>query len=339
MEKISIIIPVHNEELYVKQCIESVLSQSYQNLEVIIIDDGSQDQSLSICQELSLADGRIRLFSQANSGVSAARNCGLDVATGEFVFFLDGDDAVHPFLIEELLRKMKKYDAAISMCNCRKVDDRQMEDIKGEFPECNNTCQCRIGDNIESEVWFHLTYSDELSGIGGKMIRRNTIGSMRFDEGLVYGEDTMFLYSLISKGIRIVYLELEWYYYRQHEKSITHSDDIKMNGGYLECTKIIRDMEYDKKNNSFASYWEKRVVKKMINISFLIKKNRDKKEWRKFRKLMIAESGHPLFHTLESGEKILFWVSLFSQPLYNLWIHGIRYYLWKILRAMEKTVT
>jgi glycosyltransferase involved in cell wall biosynthesis len=106
---ISIIIPVYNAEKYIKRCLLSVQNQTYQNLEIIIINDGSQDQSVNICQEIAKKDSRISFYSQNNKGVSSARNYGLKLATGDYVYFLDSDDYIIPTCIEKLVSVLKKY--------------------------------------------------------------------------------------------------------------------------------------------------------------------------------------------------------------------------------------
>ena len=102
MKRVSVIIPMYNAESYIRQCIHSVISQTWDNLEILVIDDGSTDRSLEICEELGRIDGRIRILTQKNRGVSAARNRGMEAAVGEYVFFLDSDDAIHPLLIEAM---------------------------------------------------------------------------------------------------------------------------------------------------------------------------------------------------------------------------------------------
>ena len=110
---ISIIIPIYNRQELIEECIASVFAQSYQNFEIIIVDDGSSDNTYKICHSLAEADPRIKLFAMDHGGVSAARNKALDVATGEFIFFLDSDDVIHPSLLEALVTGMKKNDANI----------------------------------------------------------------------------------------------------------------------------------------------------------------------------------------------------------------------------------
>ncbi|MEG2700812.1 MAG: glycosyltransferase, partial [Hungatella sp.] len=100
---ISIIVPVYQSEKYLNQCIESILKQTYGNLELMLVDDGSTDHSLAICREYADRDARVKVIHQENHGVSAARNAGLRQASGDYLMLIDGDDYIHPYMVAELL--------------------------------------------------------------------------------------------------------------------------------------------------------------------------------------------------------------------------------------------
>lgn len=129
MEKVSVIIPMYNSEGYINRCIRSVINQSYSNLEIIVINDGSTDGGLELCKKLGLTDERIRIFSQGNEGVAKARNKGMDMATGKYLFFLDSDDAIHPLLLEELVWQMEDKHADIGLCEYAKLYAVWMENV------------------------------------------------------------------------------------------------------------------------------------------------------------------------------------------------------------------
>ena len=111
---ISIIIPVYNSSLYLCDCIQSVLQQTWKNFELILVDDGSQDESKSICKKISSTDNRIPFIEQKHKGVSAARNAALEVAAGKYLFFLDSDDVIHPCLLETLYTVLYKTNAVMA---------------------------------------------------------------------------------------------------------------------------------------------------------------------------------------------------------------------------------
>ena len=113
---ISIIIPVYNVEIYIEQCLDSIKKQSYQNFEVIIVNDGSQDNTESICKKIAQSDARFKYFSKENGGVSSARNFGLDNANGHYITFIDGDDWVDPNHLEILIKSITENNSDIAIC-------------------------------------------------------------------------------------------------------------------------------------------------------------------------------------------------------------------------------
>ena len=116
-EVVSIVIPIYNVEAYLKQCLETIVNQTYPNLEIILVNDGSPDKSEEICKEFFKRDSRIRYVRQVNGGLSAARNTGIDLATGDYITFVDPDDWVTEDYVETLYTQLKKYEADVSIAN------------------------------------------------------------------------------------------------------------------------------------------------------------------------------------------------------------------------------
>ena len=116
-EVVSIVIPIYNVEAYLKQCLETIVNQTYPNLEIILVNDGSPDNSEEICKEFFKRDSRIRYVRQVNGGLSAARNTGIDLATGDYITFVDPDDWVTEDYVETLYTQLKKYEADVSIAN------------------------------------------------------------------------------------------------------------------------------------------------------------------------------------------------------------------------------
>ncbi len=123
-ELISVIVPVYNVEPYIRKCIDSILAQTYNNLEILLVDDGSTDRSCEICDEYAASDSRIRVTHQANGGLSAARNAGLKMARGNLIGFVDSDDYIDKTMYEKLYRIMKEHEADISICAIEAVDEQ-----------------------------------------------------------------------------------------------------------------------------------------------------------------------------------------------------------------------
>jgi glycosyltransferase involved in cell wall biosynthesis len=320
MKNISVIIPMYHAEAFIRQCVRSVQDQSEQSWELIIIDDGSTDLGPAICEELGREDDRIRLYRQENRGVSHARNRGIDLAEGKYVFFLDSDDMIHPRLLEEMLEQAEEYDCKLVFCGYTLSD--------GSPPGggVNAHLQWQTAEGREVQGWFHKKYINEMSGIGGKLINREAIGALRFDEGLANGEDTYFLYQLVCKGIRSAYTSNGWYYYRMHQESVTHSENTRKADRYYECSRRIRDSEYRKGNLDYALTWE-------ILLTGQIEKNhaaqrrapkpgscgqRSKCEdsSKQLCKIATAERRHPMFRRMYLSNKVLFYSCFYCYPLY-----------------------
>ena len=200
-ELISIIVPVYNSESYIGGCIESVLNQTYPYFEVILADDGSKDKSRDLCESFCRKDERVRLLNLEHRGVSAARNRAMEAARGEYLFFLDSDDVIHPQLLEALLGLLRRDHAAIATetrfyagggAFRKPTEWRQEEDCTGEsmYLDCDAAIDYRNFGSPETTLYV----------IGGKLISRNALGQVRFNEKLTHGEDTLFLYELIAAG-------------------------------------------------------------------------------------------------------------------------------------------
>lgn len=329
MKKISVIIPMYNGEAFIGQCIRSVADQAYRNLEIIVVDDGSTDGGASVCAELMETDVRIHLCRQENRGVSAARNQGIDVATGEYVFFLDSDDAIHPLLLGEMLGRAEEDHAQLAFCGYRKTDSCRMGTI---LAETSGLAQARwlTADEAETEEWLHVKYTDTFSGIGGKLILREAIGNLRFDRELTNGEDTFFLYQLVKGGVRSVYCLEEWYYYRVHGQSVTNSAGTARGMRYFESARRIRDGEYESGHADYAMRWEILVVDQ-IRRNYAAQKSRDAEKaiairehsslWehsslRELRRIAAAERRHSMFRRICFSDRVLFVCCFACYPVY-----------------------
>ncbi|WP_210669874.1 glycosyltransferase family 2 protein [Helicobacter fennelliae] len=207
---VSVIIPIYNVELYLKECLDSVIYQSYQNLEILLINDGSTDKSGDIAKEYASQDKRIRYFEQENQGQSVARNKGLDYVNGEYIYFLDSDDWIDLGYIEELVRKSDKQNTAINT-NRVLFNTKIQERITTSFyPKKNGSFKlnpCSI-DNLS----FYVTNSL----FKYKIIQKYSI---RFPIGRSNAEDSDFLYRYICFAPYIIFYQGSIYHYRQRQDS------------------------------------------------------------------------------------------------------------------------
>ena len=317
MEKISVIIPMYNSETFIRQSVDSVSSQTYPFLEIIIIDDGSTDRSMEICKELKRKDSRICLLAQRHQGVSSARNQGIESATGKYIFFMDSDDMVHPYLLEKFVGIAEKYQTELTACAIKRWNDHCIsKKVDKIFKEVGKSNWEISKDGKESEEWFHKKYFKDLTLIGGKMIRRDCIGTLRFDERLPNGEDTLFIYDLICKNIRIACLEQKWYFYRIHLQNTSQSSQIIGGKQYYEASRRIRDREFRKGQISYAIEWEKLLIFKMRQRFSVLKKEKKREECDRLKKNAVAERDHFLFRKLDISIKILYFCCFYFYLFY-----------------------
>lgn len=225
--KLSVIIPVYNRADILTDCIRSLQTQTVSDFEILLIDDGSTDDTLSLCHKLTREDDRIHVLQQKHSGISAARNRGLDAATGEYIFFVDSDDAVHPLLAETLLLAMETQGAAMGGSryhNVRHEDWHTLGDLIARTAGPGETSLLTNLEAINATCWGNTPFS----AMGGVVIRRDWIGTTRFRTDLYIGEDQYFLYENLLKGSGVIFLTPSWYYARIHPEAA--SNDYTLNG-------------------------------------------------------------------------------------------------------------
>ncbi len=213
---VSVIIPAFNRQDYITQCLQSVLVQSYENFEIIIIDDGSTDQTLEICKTMAQTEPRIKLYHGTHQGVSAARNIGLDVAQGEYVFFVDSDDMIHPRLLETLVAGMKSSDAAMGGTAGRNIPQSQWEYASEKVRSAVKPGETEYY-SFEDALQKMLTEETPFSVMGGVIMRRDWIADTRYRTDLSIGEDFYFSYQNLIKGTGVVFLKQKWYFNRIHD--------------------------------------------------------------------------------------------------------------------------
>lgn len=230
--KISVIIPVYKVEPYLRQCLDSVVDQTYKNLEIICVDDGSPDKCGTICDEYAKKDSRIRVIHRENGGLSAARNSGIDIATGEYICFIDSDDFVSKSFVKYLYTLIKKYKADISVCPLiRYISDNKIDKGKGFVEDCVDS------SGALSRIFSENRYIGVVAC--NKMYSRKLFDSIRYPEGKFY-EDSGTTYKLFLESKKIAFGEYAKYYYRVARKGqITTSGYEKK----LDKVKFLYDMK------------------------------------------------------------------------------------------------
>ena len=211
---VSVIIPIYNVEQYLCQCLDSVLAQTYPDLEIILVDDGSPDRCPAICDDYEAIDRRIRVIHKVNGGISDARNAGLESSCGEYIFFLDADDYLAPECIAELVSASESGALAISGYVLDFSDEGKIEEAAQAYGEYSS-----LIDYLDD---FHRLFATKFNFAWGKLYRRDIIRSndIRFRVGVSLAEDMLFnldYYRYCNYGFNAV--RYGGYYYRQHGSS------------------------------------------------------------------------------------------------------------------------
>ncbi len=213
-ETISIIIPVYKVEAYLPKCIESILRQTYRDLEIILVDDGSPDRCGEICDQYAGKDERIRVIHKENGGVARARNDGIECATGAYISFIDSDDWIAENAYEILYQGLKQYGADCAVGRCVTVYDR--DGVLKPRENKASAVKCETSD----EAMRHVLLNG--SAVWNRLFKREVFREIRFPVGRVNDDEVVALHAYGECG-RIVFLNQDTYYYRIRQNSITTS--------------------------------------------------------------------------------------------------------------------
>ena len=240
-ELISVIVPVYNGEKYLPVCMESLLNQTYRDLEIILVDDGSADGSPALCDGYAARDPRVRVIHQQNQGVSGARNTGLDRATGTYVAFVDADDYVEQDYFQRLYEGLAANGADIASCDYKEVCNGSVLESRIPFVASSRVIADKTG-YFEDMILAREAY---WSTITSKLFFRELIGDTRFCGDFKYGEDHVFLFELFSKVPKVCQDTYQGYYYVRNESSATLSRNAS---NVFRCENEMRMCEYKLRN-------------------------------------------------------------------------------------------
>lgn len=211
-EKISVIVPVYNVEQYLERCVDSIINQTYTNLEIILVNDGSTDNSGKLCDELAKKDERIRVIHKENGGLSDARNRGIDESESDLVGFIDSDDYIDSDMYEVLLKNLNDTDADLSMC--------ALYDVYNNTPEAQVTNKETW--ELSSEQAIKMVMEAKILSVTAvnKLYRKSLFSDLKFEVGKI-AEDAFIMIKLLDKCEKIVATNEKKYYYVHRENSIT----------------------------------------------------------------------------------------------------------------------
>lgn len=229
MAEVSIIVPVYQVENYIRQCVDSILSQTFTDFELILVDDGSKDGSGQICDEYAGKDERVKVIHQENGGLSEARNTGMDQMVGNYFMFVDSDDYIAPTMVEKLYKSILSEDADIAVCNFLYYFEN---DKKKSF-------STRVKSEILSgKEIFYRRKNERNYGIWtvawNKLYKSGTFGKVRFPYGK-YHEDEFWANEIYQMDITVIIIPECLYYYRQRDNSIMGKKCIARNFDIIEA--------------------------------------------------------------------------------------------------------
>lgn len=321
MPTISIIVPVYNIEQYLSKCIGSILNQTFDDFELILVNDGSKDNSREICNNYAKVDKRIKVFHKENGGVSSARNLGLDMATGKYVGFVDGDDIIHKEMYFILYSNIIRHNSEIAVC-----EEKEIEDVTEKY-------DVSYVENFEIEVLDNRSALENLYKIKNifahpvnKIYDGKIFNDIRYPEGKIY-EDQFVAPQILHKASRIVYVKSKLYFYIQREGSIVNSkfSPEKFDKVYaLECNHKFFAQINECKLMNIA---QKKYVDTLIWSDYIARKELVgiEKELDKLKK-SLSENMKSIFKNplISKKQKIMLMLYCFNPSLHYKIINSIR---------------
>lgn len=208
---ISIIVPVYNSEKYLKRCIESILSQTYKDWELILVNDGSSDKSGVICELYVKLDSRIHCFHQKNAGASIARRNGIEHSKGEYISFMDSDDYIDPLYLETLFNALKEHNVYISSCDISK--HKENAEIE--------KCRTQQGTVLEEKGLLNRFFNYDFWGFPGKLYHRKVFEDV-YIPPYTLNEDYVVMLQIFNKYKRMAFVDTPLYHYLIHENSLSN---------------------------------------------------------------------------------------------------------------------
>lgn len=297
-ELITIIVPVYNVEQYVARCLKSIIDQTYRNLEIIVVDDGSTDKSGTICDEIAHSDYRIKVIHKENGGLSDARNVGLEIAKGKYIGFIDSDDYIEPDMIECLHNSCIEHQADISVCGrvCEMEESSQkynlFSDFSGVLTSNEAIKDLLIQKNCDSAAW-------------DKIYKAELLRDIRYPKGIIH-EDLNVTVRLFAQCKRVAFTGRTLYHYRVRNGSICNQkfSDKKFDLYTQSC--LVRDFinEDHSALNKEADFF---VWRNFMALLYSAKRteNCDKFQIKRLKKILVKESRRALHNPYVTTKNIV----------------------------------
>lgn len=297
---VSIIVPIYGVEKYLAKCIESIMNQTYTNIEIILVDDGSKDLCPQICDEFQKKDTRIKVIHKKNGGLSDARNVGISKATGDYISLIDSDDFVSPTFIEDLLILLTKENCDIAICDYYMFSN---QDFKGTNTVSTNGCNYFNGKKEIMNNFFNKRCGKTVVA-WNKLYKRELFNNVYYPVGKNY-EDEATTYKLFYNAKKVGYLDKQLYYYLQREESIMGQKmGMKNLVAFDSLDSVVKFYE-----NSNDNYLAKKAKVRFFKTLILYKIN--------------AKKQYKLSNDIESLEVLTILDRIYKEKMYE---YGISYY-------------
>ncbi len=308
MPLISIIVPIYNIEKYISKCIDSVLSQTYKNWELILVDDGSTDNSGKICDEYTLKDSRIKVIHKENEGLPSARKTGLNIATGNYIFHLDGDDYIPNNAIEILVNKQIETNADV---------------IIGDFQVVRNNQHNEIFNEYQFDTINNIEFTKQLLNVGaffvwGKLIKADINKTIEIPLDIQYTEDAVAMIQIANKAKNIAKVNDITYFYVKRNNAYTSSISKKNLIQWYKSSVYIEDFLYKNCNNLIDS--EEFIKFKLKQIAIYLQHTHISGKYRndvpKYLRNVITKKRLEIF---TGNEKLMLLISCISTTIAIWW--------------------
>ena len=311
MPKISIIVPVYNVEKYLEKCIDSILNQTFKDFELILVDDGSTDNSGNICDEYRKKDRRIKVIHKSNGGLSSARNAGLDIALGKFIAFVDSDDYIHHQMYEIMYSFIKNENADLCICNYEIVDDYY--NIKKNNIEIQSNMDIEVYNSIESLEKIYSSKGLEFVVAWSKLYDRSLFDDLRFEEGRIH-EDEFIVHKILYNSIKTIYCPYKFYYYFQRDDSIMKSRTKITKIDYIDALSDRINFFNGKNLINLKNKTEYIYISNFFELYYYSKDNYSKKIYCKLHKSFRQNLLILLNNSIYSNREKLSWIIFLLYP-------------------------
>lgn len=331
MLKVSIIIPIYNVETYLRECVESVLAQTFKDVEVLLIDDGSTDASGCLCEDIALMDSRIKVFHKANGGLSSARNYGIDRASGIYIIFLDSDDYWEEGNVLSLLvEKAEKEDLDVVRGEYINVD------VEGNRLKTPDLSAGKLKDKVFGSYEMMKDVIDGRFFSWLFLFRKSAIENLRFDEDRKFQEDIDFAIRVFSRNLRCGYLPIRFYAYRQRENSLMSTPRISNLTHSFALCDVFHEYAYKVEDKRLTSYYLYRGIMMYYWTLETVASDLYVNRYKELEKnLSLIALRKKVYTWMKEVPKAHFPIHLYVSPYMGVCLFRLRWWGGRILRKLK----